>query len=183
MKRSLFLATLFCAVIAGVTGCSHPDKLVNEQESQSVYMSTRLVSNTPMGIKSYIGPHINTMGDQNTYQMYSLESTTNPQGVISYRVIVMLTYFTKWRYYDSANLENVPNKTFSVISREAGICGEQGCIFKELMAIELDPKFLASHSKTGFQLEIKSQTGNSNVIYVPAPYIQGFMGAVTGKQI
>ncbi|SNX29395.1 hypothetical protein SAMN06295945_1771 [Polynucleobacter meluiroseus] len=183
MKRGLFLATLLCAAITGLTACSNPDKLVNEQESQSVYMATRSSSEVTAGSKNFIGPHINSMGDQNTYQMYSLEGTTNQQGATSYRLVIMLTYFTKWRYYDAANLENVPNKTFNVISREAGICNDRGCIFKELMAITLTPEFLASHAKTGFQLEIKSQAGNSNNIYVPAPYIQGFMAAVSGKQI
>lgn len=182
MKRIVFLLTLVGA-IAGISACSNNDRRVNAEEAHAVYATTRLIPDAPAGVKNYLGPNMNTMGDQDTYQMYSLENTTKPSGVTSYRLVVLLTYFTKWRYYDSATLENVPATTFKVISREAGVCDDRGCIFKELMAIDLTPEFMSQNSKKGFQIEIKAKTGDTNVLYVPGPYIQGFMAAVTGKKM
>jgi hypothetical protein len=182
MKRIFFLLALF-SMVAGISGCSNHDKQVDAEEAHAVYATTRLIPDAPVGMKNYLGPTVNSMGDQNTYQMYSLESSSKQPGMNSYKLVVLLTYFTKWRYYDSAMLENVPTTTFKVISREAGVCDARGCIFKELMAIDLTPEFMTKYSKTGFQIEIKAQTGNSNVLYVPAPYIQGFMAAATGKKM
>jgi hypothetical protein len=182
MKRIFFLLTLLGA-IASMSACSNNDRRVNAEEAHAVYATTRLIPDAPTGVKNYLGPNMNTMGEQNTYQMYSLESSTKQPGATSYRLVVLLTYFTKWRYYDSAMLENVPATTFKVISREEGVCDDRGCLFKELMAIELTPEFMTQNSKKGFQIEIKAKTGDTNVLYVPGPYIQGFMAAVTGKKI
>ena len=177
MYRIIF----FLIVGFGLIACSNNDKRVDAQESYAVYMSTVVTPNAATGEKTYVGPPINTMDANNTFEMLSLRSEQSPKGAKSYELLVLLTYLTDWRYYDSANLENKPASTFKVISREAGVCEERGCVFKELMSIQLTDDFLHSHSKDGFQISISSKSGIKSDLYVPPAYIKGYLKAVDGK--
>ena len=177
MKRILFAVVLATTLAA----CSSNDKRVNAEETQAVYMTTRLMPATSGG-KAYIGPHINSMDDENTYQMYNLSSVVNSQGVASYQLVVLLTYYKKYRYYESANVNNKPSSTFKVISREEGVCAQEGCAFKELLGIDMSEQYLQGHVEHGFEVAISSKVGNKSVLYVPGPYIKGFLAAMKGKK-
>jgi hypothetical protein len=50
-----------------------------------------------------------------------------------------------------------------------------------MMAISLTEDFLIQHAKTGFQVNIHAQRGGESVLFVPSPYIIGFMDAADKK--
>jgi hypothetical protein len=118
----------------------------------------------------------------NTFEMFSLKAEQTQQGAKTYELLVLLTYFSPWRYYESANLLNKPASTFKVVSREAGICEAQGCVFKELMSIQVTDAFLREQTNKGFQLTISSKTGVSSNLFLPAQYLKGFLQAVDGPK-
>ncbi|OYY48265.1 MAG: hypothetical protein B7Y55_13670, partial [Polynucleobacter sp. 35-46-207] len=92
-----------------------------------------------------------------------------------------LTYFSKWRYYDAASLKGKPLTTFKVVGREAGACGDRGCIFRELLSISVTEAFLKDHLDKGFQISLSSKTGNETILYIPPQYIKGYLMAVDGS--
>jgi len=67
------------------------------------------------------------------------------------------------------------------LSREAGVCEEKGCIFKELLSIKLTDAFLKDHVGNGFQVSISSKARMKSDLYVPPEYIKGYLKAVDGK--
>jgi hypothetical protein len=95
-------------------------------------------------------------------------------------LIAQLTYFSQWRYYDSATLEGSPATAFKVVGREADACGELGCIFREVLSIQLTEAFLKDKMKKGFIMTVSSKFGMKTDLYVPPQYIQGYMQAVNG---
>jgi hypothetical protein len=95
--------------------------------------------------------------------------------------MVLLVYPNNWRLYDSASLVNQDKVTFNVVSREAGACFNGRCLMREMMAISLTEDFLIQHAKTGFQVNIHAQRGGESVLFVPSPYIIGFMDAADKK--
>ncbi len=172
------IALLMIAI--GLTACANNDKVVGAWEINDVYTSTIISANPSTGGKTFQGPPINTMDAANTFEMFSLRTEQSQQGVKTYQLFVTLTYFSPWRYYESANLLNKPASTFKVVAREAGACEPQGCIFKEVMAIEMTDAFLRDHMDKGFQVTISSKTGVSSDLFVPAQYIKGYLKAVDG---
>jgi hypothetical protein len=174
---------IFLFVVAfGLMACRGNDKVVGAWEINDVYRSTIISTNPSNGGKIYQGPPINTMDAANTYEMFSLRAEQTKQGAKTYELLVQLTYFSPWRYYESANLLNKPASTFKVVSREAGVCEQQGCVYKELMAIQLTDAFLREHMSKGFQVTISSKTGVSSDLFVPAQYITGYLKAVDGPK-
>jgi hypothetical protein len=169
-------------VSLGLIACRGNDKVVGAWEINDVYRSTIISSNSSTGGKTYQGPPINTMDAANTYEMFSLRTEQTKQGAKTYELLVLLTYFSPWRYYESANLLNKPASTFKVVSREAGICEAQGCIYKELMAIQVTDAFLRENMDKGFQVTISSKTGISSDLFVPAQYLKGYLQAVDGPK-
>ncbi|OWF64963.1 hypothetical protein B6A14_10145 [Polynucleobacter hirudinilacicola] len=166
----------------GLIACKSNDRVVSAWEINDVYRSTIISSNPSNGAKIYQGPPINTMDDANTFEMFSLRGEKSTQGAKSYELLVHLTYFAPWRYYESANLLNKPASTFKVVSREAGICDAQGCVFKELMSIQVTDTFLREQMDKGFQVTISSKTGVSSNLFVPAQYLKGYLQAVDGPK-
>ena len=166
----------------GLIACKSNDRVVSAWEINDVYRSTIISSNPSNGAKIYQGPPINTMDDANTFEMFSLKGEKSTQGAKSYELLVHLTYFAPWRYYESANLLNKPASTFKVVSREAGVCDAQGCVFKELMSIQVTDAFLREQMDKGFQVTISSKTGVSSNLFVPAQYLKGYLQAVDGPK-
>jgi hypothetical protein len=166
----------------GLIACKSNDRVVSAWEINDVYRSTIISSNPSNGAKIYQGPPINTMDDANTFEMFSLRGEKSTQGAKTYELLVHLTYFAPWRYYESANLLNKPANTFKVVSREAGICDAQGCVFKELMSIQVTDAFLREQMDKGFQVTISSKTGVSSNLFVPAQYLKGYLQAVDGPK-
>ena len=164
----------------GLIACRGNDKVVGAWEINDVYRSTIISSNPNTGGKTYQGPPINTMDEANTYEMFSLRTEQTKQGAKTYELLVLLTYFSPWRYYESANLLNKPASTFKVVSREAGVCEQRGCVYKELMAIQVTDAFLRENMDKGFQVTISSKTGVSSDLFVPAQYLKGYLKAVDG---
>ena len=103
MYRIIFLI----AVSIGLIACRGNDKVVSGWEINDVYHSTIITPNLANGEKVYQGPPINTMDAANTYEMYSLKSTKSKDGAVSYELLVQLTYYSKWRYYDAATVRNL----------------------------------------------------------------------------
>jgi hypothetical protein len=166
----------------GLIACRSNDRVVSAWEINDVYRSTIISSNPSNGAKIYQGPPINTMDDANTFEMFNLRGEKSTQGAKTYELLVHLTYFAPWRYYESANLLNKPTSTFKVISREAGVCEAQGCVFKELMSIQMTDAFLREQMDKGFQVTISSKTGVSSNLFVPAQYLKGYLQAVDGPK-
>ena len=109
-------------VALGLVACRGNDKVVSAWEVNDVYRSTIISSNPSNGAKIYQGPPVNTMDAANTFEMFNLRAEQTTQGAKTYELIVHLTYFAPWRYYESANLLNKPASSFKVLSREAGVC-------------------------------------------------------------
>jgi hypothetical protein len=174
MRQIILLLTVSFTLLA----CTNNDKKISSWEVDDVYHSTIVTPNAASGGKIYQGPPLNTMDQANTYEMFSLRSEQSSQGAKTYELIAQLTYFTQWRYYDAASLEGAPATTFKVVSREAGACGDRGCIFRELLSIPLTETFLKEHLKNGFQIKIASKSGLTSVLFVPPQYIRGYLQAV-----
>jgi len=180
MHRIIYRVVLLLAIGAGLVACNHNDKKISGWEINDVYHSTIITPNSVTGGKTYQGPPINTMDEANTYEMFSLRAEQTKQGTKTYELVAQLTYFSQWRYYDSAILENTPATTFKVVGREAGACGERGCIFREVLSIQLTEAFLKDKMKKGFIMTVSSKSGIKTELYVPPQYIQGYMQAVNG---
>ena len=180
MHRIIYRVVLLLAISAGLVACNHNDKKISGWEINDVYHSTIITPNSVTGGKTYQGPPINTMDEANTYEMFSLRAEQTKQGAKTYELVAQLTYFSQWRYYDSAILENTPASTFKVVGREAGACGERGCIFREVLSIQLTEAFLKDRMKKGFIMTVSSKSGIKTELYVPPQYIQGYLQAVNG---
>ena len=180
MHRIIYRVVLLLAIGAGLAACNHNDKKISGWEINDVYHSTIITPNSVTGGKTYQGPPINTMDEANTYEMFSLRAEQTKQGAKTYELVAQLTYFSQWRYYDSAILENTPATTFKVVGREAGACGERGCIFREVLSIQLTEAFLKDRMKKGFIMTVSSKSGIKTELYVPPQYIQGYLQAVNG---
>ncbi len=180
MHRIIYRAVLLLVIGAGLAACNHNDKKISGWEINDVYHSTIITPNSATGGKTYQGPPINTMDEANTYEMFSLRAEQTKQGAKTYELVAQLTYFSQWRYYDSAILENTTATTFKVVGREAGACGERGCIFREVLSVQLPEAFLKDKMKKGFIMTVSSKTGIKTELYVPPQYIQGYMQAVNG---
>ena len=177
MYRIIFLL----AISLGLVACSNNDKKVSGWEINDVYHSTIITPNPANNSKSYQGPPINSMDEANTYQMFSIRGDRSSQGVKTFEVLAQLTYFSQWRYYDSASLIGSPLNTFKVVSREAGACGDRGCIFRELLSISVTEAFLKEHLDKGFQMSLSAKSGNQSILYIPPQYIKGYLMAVDGS--
>jgi len=180
MHRIIYRVVLLLAIGTVLVACNHNDKKISGWEINDVYHSTIITPNPVTGGKTYQGPPINTMDEANTYEMFSLRAEQTKQGAKTYELVAQLTYFSQWRYYDSAILENTPATTFKVVGREAGACGERGCIFREVLSIQLTEAFLKDKMKKGFIMTVSSKSGIKTELYVPPQYIQGYMQAVNG---
>lgn len=178
MYRILFLIV----VSIGLVACNQNDRKVAGWEINDVYHSTIISPNLVTGGKTFQGPPINTMDEANTYEMFSLRADQSKQGVKTFQLLAQLTYFSQWRYYDAATLAGKPASTFNVISRDAGACGDRGCIFRELLSIELSDAFIKEHKDKGFQIRISSKSGLTSVLYVPPEYLKGYLMAVDGTK-
>jgi hypothetical protein len=177
----MYRIALLIALCFGLVACNQNDKKISSWEVNDVYHSTVITPNAATGTKTYAGPPINTEDENNTYEMFSLKTEKTSQGVSSYQLVVQLTYFSKWRYYNAATLNNNPATNFSVVGREAGGCDARGCIFRELLSIQLPADFVKSHMNKGFQISISSQSGITSDLYVPPQYLQGYLKAVEGS--
>ena len=180
MHRIIYRVVLLLVIGTGLVACNHNAKKISGWEINDVYHSTIITPNSVTGGKTYQGPPINTMDEANTYEMFSLRAEQPKQGAKTYELVAQLTYFSQWRYYDSAILENTPATTFKVVGREAGACGERGCIFREVLSVQLPEAFLKDKMKKGFIMTVSSKTGIKTELYVPPQYIQGYMQAVNG---
>ncbi|QWD69133.1 hypothetical protein AOC21_04400 [Polynucleobacter sp. VK25] len=180
MDRIIYRIVLLLAISTGLAACNQNDKKISGWEINDVYHSTIITPNAVTGGKTYQGPPINTMDEANTYEMFSLRAEQPKQGAKTYELNAQLTYFSQWRYYDSAILENTPATTFKVVGREAGACGDRGCIFREVVSIQLPEAFLKDKMKKGFILTVSSKSGIKTELFVPPQYIQGYMQAVNG---
>ena len=182
MHRIVYRVTLILAVGLGLLGCNQNDKKISGWEINDVYHSTIITPNATTGGKTYQGPPINTMDEANTYEMFSLKAEQSAQGTKTFELLAQLTYFNQWRYYESATLEGKPSTAFKVLSREAGACGDKGCIFRELLSIQLTESFIKDHAKNGFIITVASKSGMKTDLFVPAQYIQGYMQAIGGAK-
>ena len=180
MHRIIYRIALLLAISASLMACNMNDKKISGWEINDVYHSTIITPNSATGGKTYQGPPINTMDEANTYEMFSLRAEQPKQGPKTYELVAQLTYFSQWRYYDSASQEGTPSTTFKVVGREAGACGERGCIFREVLSVQLTEAFLKDRMKKGFILTVSSKSGIKTELFVPAQYIQGYMQAVNG---
>ena len=181
MYRIIFRVALLLAFSAGLIACNNNDKKISGWEINDVYHSTIITPNPSTGGKTYQGPPINTMDEANTYEMFSLRAEQPKQGAKTYELVAQLTYFSQWRYYDSASQEGTPATTFKVVGREAGACGDRGCIFREVLSVQLTEAFLKDKMKKGFIITLSSKTGVKTELFVPPQYIQGYMQAVNGS--
>ncbi|WP_114689666.1 hypothetical protein [Polynucleobacter necessarius] len=179
MHRIIYRLVLLLAISASLVACNHNDRKISGWEINDVYHSTIITPNSNGG-KTYQGHPINTMDEANTYEMFSLKADQSTQGAKTYELLAQLTYFSQWRYYDSASQEGAPATTFKAVGREAGACGDRGCIFREVVSIQLSETVLKDRIKKGFIITLSSKTGMKTELFVPPQYIQGYMQAVNG---
>jgi hypothetical protein len=177
----MYRYVLLIAVSCGLIACANNDKKISSWEVNDVYQSTIVTPDPASGLKVYLGPSINTMDGSNTYEMFNLRSDVSSKGAKTYELQVHLTYFSQARDYDSASLLNGPASSFKVISKEAGLCEDRGCMIKELVSIKVTDAFLKNNMSDGFQLTLSSKSGASTMVYIPPQYIKGYLKAVDGK--
>lgn len=180
MHQNIFRALLLLVVTTVLAACNMNDRKISGWEVNDVYHSTIITPNSVTGGKTYQGPPINTMNQANTYEMFSIRAEQSKQGSKTYELNAQLTYFSQWRYYDSAMLENTPATTFKVVGREAGACEDRGCIFREVVSMQLTEAFLKDKIKNGFIITLSAKNGMKTELFVPPQYIQGYMQAVNG---
>ncbi len=180
MQRTISRIILLLAISASLAACNMNDRKISGWEINDVYHSTIITPNSATGGKTYQGPPINSMDENNTYQMFSLRTEQPKQGAKTYELVAQLTYFSQWRYYESASQEGAPATTFKVVGREAGACGDRGCIFREVLSVQLTEAFLKDRMKKGFIMTVSSKSGIKTELFVPPQYIQGYMQAVNG---
>ena len=180
MHRIIYRVVLLVTMSAGLVACNHNDRKISGWEINDVYHSTIITPNSATGGKTYQGPPINTMDEANTYEMFSLRTEQSKQGAKTYELVAQLTYFSQWRYYESASQEGTPVTTFKVVGREAGACGDRGCIFREVLSVQLPEAFIKNKMKNGFVITLSSKTGVKTELFVPPQYIQGYLQAVNG---
>lgn len=181
MFQIIYRIALLLTVSAGLLACNQNDKKISGWEINDVYHSTIITPTSNSG-KTFQGPPINTMDADNTYEMFSLKADQSAPGTKTYELLAQLTYFSQWRFYESATLEGTPSTNFKVVGREAGACGDRGCIFRELLSIQLTESFLKDRAKKGFIITISSKTGVKTDLFVPPQYIQGYMQAIAGSR-
>jgi len=180
MFRIIYRIALLLSIGASLLACNQNDRKISGWEINDVYHSTIITPSN--GGKTFQGPPINTMDADNTYEMFSLRAEQSAQGTKTYELLAQLTYFTQWRYYDSATLEGTPSTNFKVVGREAGACGDRGCLFRELLSIQLPEAFLKDRTKKGFIITVSSKTGVKTDLFVPPQYIEGYMQAIAGSR-
>ena len=180
MYRIISRVALLLAISIGLVACNQNDRKVSGWEINDIYHSTIITPNPATGGKTFQGPPINSMDENNTYQMFSLKTEQARQGAKTYELVAQLTYFSQWRYYESASQEGAPATTFKVVGREAGACGDRGCIFREVLSVQLTEAFLKDRMKKGFIMTVSSKSGIKTELFVPPQYIQGYMQAVNG---
>lgn len=180
MHRIISRIVVLLAISIGLAACNMNDRKISGWEINDVYHSTIITPNSATGGKTYQGPPINSMDENNTYQMFSLRTEQPKQGAKTYELVAQLTYFSQWRYYESASQEGAPATTFKVVGREAGACGDRGCIFREVLSVQLTEAFLKDRMKKGFIMTVSSKSGIKTELFVPPQYIQGYMQAVNG---
>lgn len=180
MYRIISRIVVLLAISIGLVACNMNDRKISGWEINDVYHSTIITPNSATGGKTYQGPPINSMDENNTYQMFSLRTEQPKQGAKTYELVAQLTYFSQWRYYESASQEGAPATTFKVVGREAGACGDRGCIFREVLSVQLTEAFLKDKMKKGFIMTVSSKSGIKTELFVPPQYIQGYMQAVNG---
>jgi len=180
MQRIISRVALLLAISIGLVACNQNDRKVSGWEINDIYHSTIITPNPATGGKTFQGPPINSMDENNTYQMFSLKTEQARQGAKTYELVAQLTYFSQWRYYESASQEGAPATTFKVVGREAGACGDRGCIFREVLSVQLTEAFLKDRMKKGFIMTVSSKSGIKTELFVPPQYIQGYMQAVNG---
>ena len=180
MHRNICRIFLLLVASVGLAACNMNDRKISGWEINDVYHSTIITPNSVTGGKIYQGPPINTMDEANTYEMFSLRAEQSKQGGKTYELVAQLTYFSQWRYYDSASQEGTPATSFKVVGREAGACGDRGCIFREVLSVQLTEAFLKDKMKKGFVITLSAKSGMKTELFVPPQYIQGYMQAVNG---
>ena len=156
MQRIISRVALLLAISIGLVACNQNDRKVSGWEINDIYHSTIITPNPATGGKTFQGPPINSMDENNTYQMFSLKTEQARQGAKTYELVAQLTYFSQWRYYESASQEGAPATTFKVVGREAGACGDRGCIFREVLSVQLTEAFLKDRMKKGFIMTVSS---------------------------
>jgi hypothetical protein len=176
----MYRLALFIAIVLGLSACANNDKKISSWEVNDVYQSTTVTPNPATSSKTYLGPSINTMDEDNTYEMFNIRTAETLQGMKTYELQVHLTYFNQVRDYNSASLINGPVSSFKVISKEAGLCESKGCMFKELLSIKVTDAFLKQNLKNGFEIKLGSKVGITTVVFIPPQYIQGYLKAVDG---
>jgi hypothetical protein len=176
----IYRVVLFLAVSSGLLACNHNDRKISGWEINDVYHSTIITPNPSTGGKTFQGPPINTLDEANTYEMFSLRAEQPKQGAKTYELVAQLTYFSQWRYYDSASQEGAPVTSFKVVGREAGACGDRGCIFREVLSVQIPEAFLKDRMGKGFIMTVSSKSGVKTELFVPPQYIQGYMQVVNG---
>lgn len=180
MYRIIYRIALLLSISAGLLACNQNDRKISGWEINDVYHST-IITPSSSGGKTFQGPPINTMDSDNTYEMFSLKADQSAQGSRTFELNAQLTYFNQWRFYESATLEGKPSTSFKVVAREAGACGDRGCIFRELLSVQLTETFIKDHAKNGFIITISSKTGVKSDLFVPPQYIQGYLQAIAGS--
>ncbi len=89
----MYRFAVLLVVSLGLIACANNDKKVSAWEVNDVYQSTIATLNASGG-KTYVGPSINSMDENNTYEMFNLRSELSSGGAKTYELQVHLAYFT-----------------------------------------------------------------------------------------
>jgi hypothetical protein len=168
MVKSALLAAF---LVAGLVGCAHgPDGTVGTAGAASVAGDKFTKVWTVMGDRVTNGVHL--VDGQFGWRMRSFVDKTT--GARSHQLYVDVTYSGSWRFYNVASDETATDLEVAQIDREVGDCSNTlfGCDLNETVGVDLPEPSLRAHAQTGYQIQLRSKSGNSQILVVTKEQIQ-----------
>jgi hypothetical protein len=72
--------------------------------------------------------------------------------IVTHQLYVTISYFNRWRFYQSATDDTANALQFTLINREINNCQDL-CSFTETVGVEIADSFLRQKALTGFQVK------------------------------
>lgn len=83
---------------------------------------------------------------------------------------VSLIYSGSWRFYEMATDDHAQVLKIQVLGRDVLDCNGAGCIYREVIGVQLPPEYLA-HRAAGFPIKVDSRANEAQIITVGSDQI------------
>jgi hypothetical protein len=90
-------------------------------------------------------------------------------------------YSGSWRFYQVASDDTATDLPVTEIDRQVGDCSNTlfGCDFYETVGVELPEAALRTHADTGYRIQVRAKSGNSQVLVVTKEQINSSSSRLT----